>query len=1143
MLAKFKSTSRKALSIMLVFVMSFTALVLCNPIEADAIAKDAYVDGRYYYYPEGTQFISSIQFGVDDSSAKAESAATANGHILLTNAKDGGEYNMNYKSNSGGKSYPYIFLGYKLTSDINQALGTSLHARILDSEDTSSPININVKLSTGGTKAMPYKIIPTDLNKGMGGDTKYIYLYYHDPADYTETLPGIGLPIVGLTGWANAPGTSAGHSIDNIPYVAANGTTDIADFDESVSGAGWVYLFYDNISVYTEVTAKVNSLISILEKTAQVKAQSNYTAASWAVYQAALDEANKIWNAYNNAYKAGNVPAAKIDEAVANLGRAMDSLATTIRLDAVSNGGNIETTEYVVNCGLKEMVDFPAGNYIAKKEGYNFLGWNISKNASSGSKNTMSVPLNSTVYAIFAVTKYNVYFANPVTLQTITVQEVAHGGAATAPVMNRFLKKDVDKHYVFTGWDKDFSNITSGITVNAVFEEAEHSYSRVQYTAATCMQDGSELYRCADCGQEKKVTLPKDNNAHNNTQEFASKPSTCKEYGYTAYVYCNDCKTIVSGRDRLPLAGCTWSDWSVKDPSCEVDGVKTRKCTVCGKTESEAIPATGHEWGDWSVVKDATCEAAGRRQRVCPKCSTTEVEIIPALEHIYKDVVTPPTCTEKGFTTHICERNCGSSYVDTYVDALGHNWQDVGPAEIEATCTAAGRQYQECSVCGSSRTATVPKLDHDWTEKIIIKEATCDSDGLMSAICGRCGAEDKNIEIVALGHDWDEGTVTKEATCTEDGNIRLSCMRDNCGKTMDIPVKATGHSWNEGVVVTPPTCEYEGEKIVTCTVCSEESTADIPKLSHKYSGIVTPPTCVDQGYTEYKCSECGDELIDDYVPALGHSFSITVVPPTCIKEGYTFSRCSSCEHTEKTNFVNALGHDYITTTVDPTCTEKGYDNHVCIRGDSTFRDNYVDALGHDYVMTTVAPTCTEKGYDLYACSACDSYYKNNYVNATGHSYTEIERVEPWGTQSGYVLYVCDGCGHETKEPILRDDKALVCITLYDQHGNPVKEATIEVTDRVSGNSFTLYTDLNGYFTEVLYEGDYTLVIKKRGYEDTVGSIIVSDGDAEIDIPAVELIECDCNCHQDDIWAKIWRIFMKIRLFLGLEVNCCEDPEL
>ena len=43
-------------------------------------------------------------------------------------------------------------------------------------------------------------------------------------------------------------------------------------------------------------------------------------------------------------------------------------------------------------------------------------------------------------------------------------------------------------------------------------------------------------------------------------------------------------------------------------------------------------------------------------------------------EHDYKAVVTAPTCTEQGYTTHTCE--CGASYVDAYTDALGHDWGD-----------------------------------------------------------------------------------------------------------------------------------------------------------------------------------------------------------------------------------------------------------------------------------------------------------------------------------------------------------------------------------------------------------------------------------------------------------------------------------
>ena len=411
----------------------------------------------------------------------------------------------------------------------------------------------------------------------------------------------------------------------------------------------------------------------------------------------------------------------------------------------------------------------------------------------------------------------------------------------------------------------------------------------------------------------------------------------------------------------------------------------------------------------------------------------------------------------------------------------------------------------------------------------------------MNASCDRCGEVRDNIKIPALGHLWDDGVVTKPATCTEDGIRHLSCTRENCNKSMDTVIKATGHKWNDGVVTREPTCATSGEKLVTCTVCFAEQNEIIPTLNHKYTGVVTAPTCVDQGYTEYKCSECGDEIIDDYVPAKGHSYSITVVPPTCIKEGFTFARCTNCNHSEKNNFVDALGHDYRTSTVDPTCTEKGYDLHVCSRGDSEYKDNYVDELGHFTEMTTVAPTCTEGGYDLHLCVRCEYNYKENEVEALGHSFVEKGRVEPQGTQSGYILYGCESCSYEYKELIYKGNKALVCITIYDTNGRPVKEATITFTNVATDEVFVLYTDLNGYFTEVLPEGEYELLIQKAEYEDAYGYITVSGGEAEIDIPMISHVSCDCYCHQDNFWAMIFRFFMKLRIFLGMEPNCCEDP--
>lgn len=53
--------------------------------------------------------------------------------------------------------------------------------------------------------------------------------------------------------------------------------------------------------------------------------------------------------------------------------------------------------------------------------------------------------------------------------------------------------------------------------------------------------------------------------------------------------------------------------------------------------------------------------------------------------HSYDAIVTEPTCTEQGYTTHICV--CGDSYVDSYVDALGHSYFE-GICECGATCAS-----------------------------------------------------------------------------------------------------------------------------------------------------------------------------------------------------------------------------------------------------------------------------------------------------------------------------------------------------------------------------------------------------------------------------------------------------------------------
>ena len=152
--------------------------------------------------------------------------------------------------------------------------------------------------------------------------------------------------------------------------------------------------------------------------------------------------------------------------------------------------------------------------------------------------------------------------------------------------------------------------------------------------------------------------------------------------------------------------------------------------------------------------------------------------------HSYKAVVTAPTCTEKGYTTHTCA--CGDSYVDTYTDALGHAW-DNGKVTKEPTETETGVKTFTCTRCGETKTEVIPPLSHKHSYTAVVTPPTCTEKGYTTHTCS-CGDSYVDTYTDALGHAWDSGTVTKQPTATETGVRTYTCTRCNETKTESIPV-------------------------------------------------------------------------------------------------------------------------------------------------------------------------------------------------------------------------------------------------------------------------------------------------------------------------------------------------------------------
>ena len=183
---------------------------------------------------------------------------------------------------------------------------------------------------------------------------------------------------------------------------------------------------------------------------------------------------------------------------------------------------------------------------------------------------------------------------------------------------------------------------------------------------------------------------------------------------------------------------------------------------------------------------NVTVESRNTKYANYSSSSYATFKCVEAHEHSYTAVVTAPTCTEKGYTTHTC--SCGHSYVDTYTDALGHAW-DNGKVTKEPTETETGVKTFTCTRCGETKTETIPKLTHEHSYKVVVTAPTCTAKGYTTHTCA-CGDSYVDTYTAALGHAWDSGKVTKQPTATETGIRTYTCTRCSATKTETIP--ATG---------------------------------------------------------------------------------------------------------------------------------------------------------------------------------------------------------------------------------------------------------------------------------------------------------------------------------------------------------------
>jgi len=103
-----------------------------------------------------------------------------------------------------------------------------------------------------------------------------------------------------------------------------------------------------------------------------------------------------------------------------------------------------------------------------------------------------------------------------------------------------------------------------------------------------------------------------------------------------------------------------WGDWSVTTAAtCSTEGVETRECIYPAHKETRQIPTTPHDWEFIQGIAP-TCTFAGSGTRKCKVCGKTETsDIFPALGHNWGEwtVTTPITSITEITETRICSHD------------------------------------------------------------------------------------------------------------------------------------------------------------------------------------------------------------------------------------------------------------------------------------------------------------------------------------------------------------------------------------------------------------------------------------------------------------------------------------------------------
>ena len=434
-------------------------------------------------------------------------------------------------------------------------------------------------------------------------------------------------------------------------------------------------------------------------------------------------------------------------------------------------------------------------------------------------------------------------------------------------------------------------------------------------------------------------------------------PANCRNDGADTNKVSASCHSLKNGSSYVV------SEHTYNDNDYYCDGCSANRCT--------------HSYN--AVVTAPTCTAEGYTTHTCSLCQHSYVDShVDATGHDYKAVVTAPTCEEQGYTTHTCANGCGSSYINTYVDALNHNYTATygvvgGELKLVYTCqndnshVYYGEKVSEGTVVSVSNEADLKTVLTSGYSVVLESNIALSSNihlteamNVVIDLNGKTIDAAWNNEAGVVDVLWAKGTgvvvtITGNGTMTCTGNGNSTCV-----------VSATDGA---KVVIENGKFTSNGSACIYATrggvveILGGEFSADEEYLGNRYLLDVN------------EAEELGTITVKG---GIFHNFD----PANHTNDGASnTNKVADGYHSIGTNGVYTVSaHSYKTVVTAPTCVDKGYTTHTCVCGDS-YVDTYVDELSHN-----------DSDND-HKCNNC------------GTTLTECTDVEP-------ADHMCDICGNK-----------------------------------------------------------------------------------------------------------------------------------